>query len=229
MAKIIQIGISFPHRLSSGIGHVACTLGGINYESRGGVGCLRGPNARGATNNLFFHHFFRVLSNSEGHAAKEYAERCVGQPYVWGGVPTGTKGGDCSGYMSGIICAAEGVALRRRFGTGTWSEVFADLGFKEGLGPKSHGFGRQVSLSELLGDIRAGRTSQDISRIQKALNREVGADLMGTGLFGPRTTGFYSDWQHKLGFTGSVSQPGSDADGMPGGDSLAKLGFAVID
>nr|WP_167218396.1 peptidoglycan-binding protein [Kribbella shirazensis] len=33
----------------------------------------------------------------------------------------------------------------------------------------------------------------------------------------------YSAWQQKLGFQGSVSQPGSDADGIPGKDSWDRL------
>ena len=228
MSKLLQIGLIFPSRMSSGIGHVACTLGGVNYESRGGKGCLKGPNARGATNALFKHHYFRVLTDAEGRNAKDYADDCVGQPYVWGGVPTGHRGGDCSGYMSGIICAADGDDPRRRFGTGTWEDVFKDLGFKRGLGPPTKGFGREIDFSNLLADIAAGRTSQDIVAIQKALNREVGADLQGLGVYGPRTKNFYSRWQHKLGFKGSVAQPGSDADGRPGPESLRKLGFKVV-
>jgi peptidoglycan hydrolase-like protein with peptidoglycan-binding domain len=48
--------------------------------------------------------------------------------------PPPKKGGDCSGYMSGIISAAEGRAIVRRFSTGTWKARFNDLGFAEGLG-----------------------------------------------------------------------------------------------
>jgi hypothetical protein len=38
MAKLLLIGVSYPHELRRGIGHVACTLGGVNYESRGSSG-----------------------------------------------------------------------------------------------------------------------------------------------------------------------------------------------
>ena len=168
------------------------------------------------------------MTNEDGGKAKAYADRCVGQPYVFGGVPTADRGGDCSGYMSGIICAAEGDPPRRRFGTGTWLGNFEGLDFREGFGPAGHGFGRQISLSALLADISAGRSSDDIVAIQKALNREVGADLMGTGFYGPRTTAFYSEWQRKLGFVGSVELIGSNADGTPGTESLEKLGFMVV-
>lgn len=136
MAKLLQIGISFPHEMSSDIGHVACTLGGVNYESRGGAGILRGSAARSASNGLFRHRFHIRLSETQAKRAKRYADRCVGRPYVWGGVPKMSGGGgDCSGYVSGIICAALGKSpIRRLFATGNWSAKAAGLGFKPGLG-----------------------------------------------------------------------------------------------
>ncbi|MFC0532450.1 peptidoglycan-binding domain-containing protein [Phytohabitans kaempferiae] len=139
MAKLLQIGIVYPHEMKSGIGHVACTLGGVNYESRGGRGCLKGSAARGASHPLFKHRFHRVLTDAQAQAAKEWADRCVGQRYVWGGVPVPKppppgRGGDCSGFVSGILCAAEGRRVGRRFATGQWKGLFKSLGFAEGLG-----------------------------------------------------------------------------------------------
>jgi hypothetical protein len=228
MAKLLQFGLVFADEMSSGIGHVACTLGGVNYESRGGDGCLKGPSARGATNSLFRHHYFRVLTEDEGQQAKAYADACVGEPYVFGAVPTASQGGDCSGYMSGILCAIDGDPPRRLFGTGTWLSSFSDLGFHEGLGPAGAGFGREISLSRLLADIDAGRRSDDITAIKRALNRELGTGLKRGGRFGNKTRAAYSQWQQKIGLSGSVARVGSNADGLPGADSLERLGFLVV-
>ena len=238
MSKLLQIGISFAKELPSGIGHVACTLGGVDYECRGGKGCLKGSAARGATNMLFKHQYVRVLSDAQANKAKEYANSCVGQPYVWGGMPSPTKGGDCSGYMSGIICAATGVSPRKRlFGTGTWLSVFKNLGFTQGLAapgavslaaPVGAPPPMTIDLSDLLGDIKAGRKTDKIVAIQKALNKKVGSKLQGLGIYGPKTKNAYSSFQHMLGFHGDVNHPGSDADGIPGKDSLQKLGFRVV-
>jgi hypothetical protein len=52
-----QLGFIYPWESSSGIGHVAGTLDGLNVESRGGMGALVGATARGATSPLFRHHF----------------------------------------------------------------------------------------------------------------------------------------------------------------------------
>src|SRR5688572_13945835 len=137
MAKSLVIGIAYPHELSSGIGHVACTLGGVNYESRGDRGFLKGSAARGATNGLFRHHFHVVLSEAAAARAKRWADAQVGEPYVWGRVPG--HGGDCSGYVSGIICEALGRPVQRVFSTGTWTRVYQRLHFKPGLGPTPGG------------------------------------------------------------------------------------------
>jgi hypothetical protein len=134
MAILLQIGIAYPSELSGGIGHVACTLGGINYECRGSRGCLKGSAARGATNKLFRHHFYQRLTDAQAKEAKAYADSCIRQPYVWDRVPTSHHGGDCSGFISGIICAATGKHLERLFSTGTWTAVDAHLGFHSGLG-----------------------------------------------------------------------------------------------
>jgi hypothetical protein len=137
MSKLLQIGHSSRAELHAArYGHIACTLGGVNYESRGGKGCLRGSSARGATHRLFKHHYFLVLTDAQAKAAKKYADGCVGQPYRITQVPTAHHGGDCSGYVSGIICAAKGKRIRRLFTTASWPRRFddADLGFKKGLG-----------------------------------------------------------------------------------------------
>lgn len=136
MTKLLQMGMSTAAELGDVFGHIACTLGGVNYESRGGAGCLRGSAARGAANSLFRHHFHRVLTEAEAARAKTYADGCVHQPYVLGRVPTSSHGGDCSGYMSGIICSARGVSPSRLFATATWQSRFddADVGFKKGFG-----------------------------------------------------------------------------------------------
>lgn len=135
MSVLLQIGIAYPSELSEGIGHVACTLGGVNFESRGGRGCVRGSHARGATSKLFRHHFHLAIPKARADAARKYADACIGQPYVWDRVPSSTHGGDCSGFVSGIICFANGLgSAKRLFSTGTWKSQRADLGFEPGLG-----------------------------------------------------------------------------------------------
>jgi hypothetical protein len=47
-------------------GHTAGTLAGVNVESRGGVGVLVGPAARGATERLFRHQMHLPISSREG-------------------------------------------------------------------------------------------------------------------------------------------------------------------
>ncbi|MGW6282581.1 C40 family peptidase [Kribbella sp. NPDC055071] len=227
MSKLLQIGISFADELSDGIGHVACTLAGVNYECRGGKGCLKGSAARGAANGLFKHHYYRLLNDMQAKRGKDYADACNGQPYVWGGMPTHHMGGDCSGFMSGIICAATGVDPQKRlFATGNWLNVFKDLGFKEGLTPPA---GLTIDVSNLLDDIKAGHKTAQIVAIQKALNRQVGSHLAGVGIYGPDTKLAMSAWQHKLNLKGDVGHPGTDADGLPGPFSLQKLGFRTVD
>jgi hypothetical protein len=136
VAKLLQIGMSTAAELGSRYGHIACTLGGVNYESRYRKGCLKGSAARGATNPLFRHHFHLKLTDAQAAKAKAYADSCVGEPYVLGGVPTATSGGDCSGFVSGIICKAKGMPLKRLFTTATWLTRFddPDMGFSKGLG-----------------------------------------------------------------------------------------------
>src|SRR5262249_52395772 len=105
-------------------GHIACTLGGGNYESRGSKGCIPGSSARGATNSLFKHTFHLVLSEAAAKKAKKYADSCVGQRYVLGQVPSAHQGGDCSGFISGIICVARGERIKRLFTTASWPTRF---------------------------------------------------------------------------------------------------------
>jgi hypothetical protein len=114
MTKLLQIGQSSAAEIGAAhFGHIACTLGGVNYEStshtiKGGSGCVRGSAARGAAHRLFKHQFFLLLSDAQAKAAQKYADGCVGEPYILGSVPTASHGGDCSGFVSGIICAAKG-------------------------------------------------------------------------------------------------------------------------
>ncbi len=133
MAKELLVGVMLPSESSSGVGHTACTLGGINYESRGSKGCLKGSAARGAAHPLFKHRFHLVLSDTQARRAKAYADSCIGQPYVWASVPSAQHGGDCSGFVSGIIATALGQKPHRLFGTGTWTAVAGKLGFAAGL------------------------------------------------------------------------------------------------
>jgi hypothetical protein len=133
MAKTLVIGIVYAHELGRDDGHVACTLGGVNYESRSSRGIVKGRDARGATSRLFRHRFYLVLSDTAALRAKRWADAQVGEPYVWGRVPG--HGGDCSGYVSGIICTALNRPVRRLFSTETWTTVYRRLGFKPGTGP----------------------------------------------------------------------------------------------
>jgi hypothetical protein len=133
MAKKLVIGIAYARELNSPFGHVACTLGGVNYESRGDRGILKGSAARGANSRPFRHRFYVVLSDAAAMRAKQYADAHIGEPYVLYGVPG--NGGDCSGFVSGIICAARGRPIQRVFSTSNWAAVYQRLGFKPGTGP----------------------------------------------------------------------------------------------
>jgi hypothetical protein len=135
MAKLLLVGVMLPGESKTGIGHTACTLGGVNYESKGSAGCIKGSAARGAAHPLFRHHFHLLLSDAQALRAKAYADSCVGRPYVWASVPTSSHGGDCSGFVSGIICAALGrkPVPHRLFATAGWPGVARALGFAPGL------------------------------------------------------------------------------------------------
>jgi hypothetical protein len=217
MAKLLQIGIVFPHEMRSGIGHVACTLGGVNYESRGGKGCLKGSAARGATSPLFKHHYHRVLTDQQAAAAKAWADKAVGQPYKWGLVPKVApppkRGGDCSGFMSGIISAAEGRPITRRFSTGMWRKRFKALGFAEGLGgalPKAVPVGRADRPYPGAPVARNSHKKGHVKWIQARLNFAAGGKhavlggkaLVVDGDYGPKTEKVVVAFQKKKGLEG---------------------------
>jgi len=61
-----NIGVVYPWEMTSGIGHTAGTLGGLNVESRGGDGVVIGAAARGATHALFKHHFHAKIDSTTG-------------------------------------------------------------------------------------------------------------------------------------------------------------------
>jgi len=67
--------------------------------------------------------------------------------------------------------------------------------------------------------------------IQAALHKFV-PPVTVDGIWGPKTKQAYHLWQRSLGFSGSVSRPGSDADGLPGFTSMsrlaAKYGFTLV-
>jgi putative peptidoglycan binding protein len=204
MSKLLQIGHSTAAEIHDEFGHIACTLGGINYESRGGKGVIRGSAARGAANPLFRKQYFLLLTEAQGAAARTYADACVGQPYVLGDVPSATRGGDCSGYMSGIICSATGMRVKRLFSTANWRDVRAGLGFKEGLGGgMGPGTGRFAMDRPYPGIVfQAGSPVSDHVRfIQSRLNAAGAAHppLHGTGQYGPRTTAAVKEFQRKHG------------------------------
>jgi hypothetical protein len=76
MTKLLQIGQSTAAEIGAAhFGHIACTLGGVNYEStshtiKGGSGCVRGSAARGAAHRLFKHQFFMLLTDAQAKAAQ---------------------------------------------------------------------------------------------------------------------------------------------------------------
>jgi len=66
-----------------------------------------------------------------------------------------------------------------------------------------------------------GNSKDDVLLVQKALKKLVGLDYTsGPGIFGAKTKTAYKKYQKTLGYTGL------DADGVPGPDSLVKLGKA---
>jgi len=167
MSKLLQIGMSTAAELGSRYGHIACTLDGVNYECRGGRGCLKGSAARGATNPLFRHRFHRRLTDAQAARAKAYADSHVGQPYVLGGSPSSNTGMDCSANTGGIIATALGLPVKRLFTTATWLSRFDDhdLRFSPGLGMED-----DLTKDELLDALDSPR-GQKI--LKKAINAEV--------------------------------------------------------
>jgi hypothetical protein len=64
----------------------------------------------------------------------------------------------------------------------------------------------------------AAYSKDDTTRVQNALAKLGWIDFTGRGEFGPLTRDGYRRFQERLGYTGSA------ADGVPGRDSLTKLG-----
>ena len=222
MTKLLQIGQSTAKEIhAKRFGHIACTLGGVNYEStshtkKGGSGCVRGSAARGAADKLFKHRFFLVLTEEQAKLAKRYADGCVGQPYILGKVPSVRHGGDCSGFVSGIICAARDKPMKRLFSTATWLDQFDDLGFKRGLGggmplPEN---GRVEGVLDrpypgnpvVRNDPRRGHVRWIQARLNfAARNKHAvlgGGPLDVDGEFGPLTERVVKDFQKKHGLQG---------------------------
>jgi peptidoglycan hydrolase-like protein with peptidoglycan-binding domain len=208
-------------------GHIAATLGGMNFESRGSKGVISGDAARGAANHLFKQHFHMVLSDQEARAALRYAKRCVGHGYVLGQVPTRHRGGDCSGFMSGIICRAKGMELARLFTTANFVDRSDNLGFKTTLG------GGQIVRPgvSLTGKqdrpfpgqiIRTGSPrSRNIRWIQSRLNFAFANDIPGVG-HALGETGNFND-HTKIGVKAFQLQFVRDVDGQVGPDTWGRL------
>lgn len=77
---------------------------------------------------------------------------------------------------------------------------------------------RTVSLRK----VKPGKRNRHVRRVQKRLNKRLaGGNLPVTGYFGEMTRKKYSDWQRKLGYEGKA------ANGIPGRNSLERLGFRV--
>lgn len=210
MTKLLQVGHSLSTEINDTYGHIACTLGTTNYESRGSLGVRSGRHARGASNPLFRKHYFILLSDAQGAAGKEFANSCVGQRYILGGAPKKGHGTDCSGFVAGIYLAAMGKPPKRLFTTATWRNVFDDLGFREGLHPSATSpFAKDRAFPGHV--IRVGSPkSDDVRFIQFRLNAAKAAHppLMGTGEFGQRTKAAVKQFQerHGLAVTGEVDQ-----------------------
>jgi peptidoglycan hydrolase-like protein with peptidoglycan-binding domain len=208
--KLLQVGISYSNELRGGIGHTACTLAGVNYESSGSRGCIKGTTARGADNPLFRHRYYLLLTDGQAATAKRYADQCIGRPYVWGGVPSASRGGDCSGFVSGIICAARGWAIHRLFGTGNWVDREAGLGFHVGLGPanpppvpgKVPAWPGRVLADQTPGKLMHGA---DVTVWQLQM-RHRGWSVVPDGMFGPASAQVCRQFQVEkhLGVDGRV-------------------------
>jgi peptidoglycan hydrolase-like protein with peptidoglycan-binding domain len=222
MAKLLQMGMSTAAELGSRFGHIACTLGGVNYESTPRV-IVKGSAARGATNPLFKHHFHLKLTDAQAKKAKAYADKCVGQPYKLGFVPSANGGGDCSGFMSGIIWAAKGKPPphQRMFTTATFQSRFddADMGFKKGLGGAVVGPRPECPISPIGRPDRPfpggafnteSPKSNHVKWIQARLNFERkckhpvlnGQKLAEDGEFGLNTKKVVQDFQRRHGLQG---------------------------
>jgi hypothetical protein len=177
MSTLFQIGMSTAAELGMRYGHMACTLDGVNYESHAGKrgGCKKGSAARGATNPLFRHHFHLRLTDAQAARAKAYADSCVGQPYVLGGVPTPNRGGDCTGLPSAMHCKAMERPVKRLFTTATWLSRFddPDLGFSKGLGKPGED---DMTKDELLDALESPRGIKLLRKVILSSPGDDGAD-----------------------------------------------------
>lgn len=110
-------------------------------------------------------------------------------------------------------------------GAETWSRLMA--------APKAKAAAKVVDLSNLLSAAKAdpkatqGHTTHaaDVKLVEAALKTEgfLSSKYASDGSFGTTTVSAYRKWQLKL-YPGASTKPGGDADGMPGMDSLKKLG-----
>lgn len=75
-----------------------------------------------------------------------------------------------------------------------------------------------VSLTLLLRNIKTRTVHVRVKRVQKALNKALGTKLLVDGLWGPKMKSAYLAWQK------SLYKSKSAIDGIPGKDSLTKLG-----
>jgi peptidoglycan hydrolase-like protein with peptidoglycan-binding domain len=212
MTKLLQIGHSTRQQIGARrYGHIACTLGGVNYEStartkkNNGSGCVRGSSARGATDPMFRNKFFILLQDAAAKEAKEYADSCVGQPYRIARVPSKNHGGDCSGFVSGIICVAKGKPIKRLFTTAEWLKRFddSDLKFAKGLGGGAMP-GRSMTEIGVVDRpypgfvVRKGRfDSGHVKWVQARLNFALHGDLLVDGDFGNETEKVVKAFQSK--------------------------------
>lgn len=81
--------------------------------------------------------------------------------------------------------------------------------------PKRSEQKRKIKLT----NVKMNLKNEDIRLVQEALKKEFPhAEIPTTGFFNNSTKLAYSKWQKKCGFHGD------DADGLPGRDSLSKLG-----
>jgi hypothetical protein len=221
MTKLLQIGHSTAAQIDADYGHMAFSLGGVNYESRGGRGVLSGSSARGADHPLFRQHHYIVLSDAQAKAAKKAVDKCVGQPYKLGHIPSATRGGDCTGYASLCICVAQGKRIRRLFTTANWLSFADDLGFKKGLKGKVPGMQAGVpgamdrpfpGIVIKQGSTAAGHVRWIKARLNFAARNkhpELNGDaLSGSADFGPRTVKVVKGFQgrHNLEDDGEVGR-----------------------
>lgn len=85
-----------------------------------------------------------------------------------------------------------------------------------------------VDLSGLVSAFQTGdqMADNDVEQVQAALNHFLDSKLAVDGIAGPATKGVYETYQSRL-YGIPKDHPG--ADGIPGRDSLTKLGFTVTD